>query len=125
MILFSHTTMACAGHSSIEYALCALRMKHAERKATPADATALYEHADKQCKTTHDTYHELLVRYRVNMTLELRDQLESLYTENLAARTVIFKLHQLEQEIADPECLPGTCALFPSNNEIVPTHRNM
>lgn len=121
MLLFF--TMSLAGLSQIEYALCALNIKHAKREATLDDVKALNEHATELSKITYDTYHELLKQFNINKTSELYEQLENLYSENYSARNTIFVLYHLEQEIEYPDRLAKVWAELPSKNEVFPSHR--
>ena len=117
--------MQNAGLFPFEYDLMALQMSHASGTATTDEADALFEIVKKITETTHDSYQELWCQSQYNMTPDVKEQLENLYMQNYAARSVLFDLFHLGQQIRNPNSIYRTWSQLPTMNEIKPDHRNL
>jgi len=107
-----------------EYALMALEMKYEAGTATIAEADELSELVEQIFRTTYRNYSELFKVFIFNQQPEIKEQLENLYLENDAVRTVIFNLHYLSGKIRNPNGLNRVMSQLPLRYNIDPEHRN-
>jgi hypothetical protein len=107
-----------------EYALMALEMKYEAGTATIAEADELSELVEQIFRTTYQTYYELFQVFILNQQPEIKEQLENLYLENEAVRTVIFDLHHLSGKIRNPNGISRVMSQLPLRYNIDPEHRN-